>query len=289
MEKTCARCGTTFTIPKAWAKRGDGKFCGRACYFAHQRENPHGAAGKAAPGRAVRKDCPQCGVSFTRPASVSREHCSRACYVLANSVTLTCVVCSSEFRVKRSQARSRPTCSEACRVARQVFRPCSRCGTVFKANHARHAHCSEACRRPPLMVDCPTCGDTFRAQPGLAARFCSVRCYRRHTGETVPERNVRLALDDLGIGYAQEEAIPGWQGPVDFLLADRALVVEVDEPYWHDQVADRDARKDAFMRAQGYEVLRLVATPFYGDFAPEMAGAVGDAIRLTRSAGPVPA
>lgn len=282
MEKTCTRCGTEFTIPKAWAKRGDGKFCGRACYFAHQRENPHAAATKTAAKPAITKTCGHCGASFRTYASQDRTHCLRTCLTASTAVEVTCVVCGGTEKVKKSRARSYRTCSERCREARRVFRPCARCGVTFKAEHSRHAHCSEQCRRPPLMVDCPTCGDAFRAEPGMGARFCSVRCYRRHTGETIPERNVRLALDLLGIPYVQEEAIPGWQGPVDFLITDRALVVEVDEPYWHDQVADRDARKDAFMRGQGYDVLRLVATPFYGDFHPAMASTVSSLLPASR-------
>lgn len=139
------------------------------------------------------------------------------------------------------------------------------------------------------MVDCLTCSTTFRSVPTDDARFCSVRCYRRHTGETVPERNVRLALEQLGIGYAQEESITGWQGPVDFLLTDCNLIIEVDEPYWHSKVADRDARKDAFMRKHGWQVLRLIATPFYGDFVPVMADAVQAAISSVPLRDPVPA
>ncbi|HLR97646.1 MAG TPA: DUF559 domain-containing protein [Jiangellaceae bacterium] len=105
-------------------------------------------------------------------------------------------------------------------------------------------------------------------------RFCSVRCYRMHTGETVPERNVRLALERLSVAFVQEAAIDGWRGLVDFLLTDLNVALEVDEPYWHDKVADRDARKNAFLAERGFTVVRLVATPFYGDFTDPMIGLV---------------
>lgn len=290
MQKSCFRCGTEFTIPDAWARRGGGKFCGQSCYSAHQREHPHGDSSKAPCGKGVEKPCPQCGKVFRHPASQPREHCSRACLVAANSVTLTCVVCEKVYTVKRSRtAEIRPTCSLACRQTMTVFRDCARCGKSFRVNRPGHAHCSEECRRPPSMTDCLTCGKTFRYVPFEKARFCSVRCYRRHTGETTPERNVRLSLEALGVPFAQEEVIDGWRGPVDFLLADRSLIVEVDEPYWHDQVADRDARKDAFMRRHGWKVVRLVATPFYGDHTPAMTQAVADALLTQPASGSVPA
>lgn len=44
---------------------------------------------------------------------------------------------------------------------------------------------------------------------------------------------------------------------VDFLLG--SLVVEADGAYWHDRpdVAERDRRRDAWLRGQGLAVLRL--------------------------------
>lgn len=131
------------------------------------------------------------------------------------------------------------------------------------------------------MIDCVNCGKNFRVLPSLShTRFCSVRCYRRHTGETIPERNVRLALEHLGIEYVQEAAIPRWQGPVDFLLPAANVALEVDEPYWHAKVADRDAKKTLFLQTRGYTVVRLIATPFYGDFTEPMIDAVRDALTV---------
>lgn len=66
----------------------------------------------------------------------------------------------------------------------------------------------------------------------------------------------------------------GWQGPIDFLLPTDMIAVEVDEPYWHAKVIDRDAKKTLFLQTRGYTVVRLIATPFYGDFAEPMVDAV---------------
>lgn len=135
------------------------------------------------------------------------------------------------------------------------------------------------------MASCAECGKSFRVGPTERRKFCNTRCYRKHTGETEPEANVRRCLESLGRQFLQEEGIPGWRGPVDFLLPDLRLIIEVDEPYWHDKVADRDARKDLHMQSHGYTVVRLVATPFYGDLTDSMVSAV-EAVVVTATAAP---
>jgi len=50
---------------------------------------------------------------------------------------------------------------------------------------------------------------------------------------------------------------------MDFYLPDLNLILEVDEPYWHEKSKTRDAKKDVFLSNKGFRVLRLIATPFY--------------------------
>lgn len=113
-------------------------------------------------------------------------------------------------------------------------------------------------------------------------KFCSPRCYRRFTGETEPERIVRLALIELGIAFHQEHAVPGWRYPVDFFLPALNTALEVDEPYWHNTAKGRrqDERKTLFLQSRGYRVLRLVATPFYGALTESMIAYLSAAIGI---------
>jgi very-short-patch-repair endonuclease len=64
-------------------------------------------------------------------------------------------------------------------------------------------------------------------------------------------------LDALDVAYVQQQIIGKYA--VDFLIADTPLVLECDGAYWHSKpgAAEKDARKDAFLREQGYAVLRL--------------------------------
>lgn len=185
----------------------------------------------------------------------------------------------------RSELRKRRVCKQ-CARADVTYGPCKTCGKMFNTNRGRRKSCSEKCRRPPVIVSCAECGKDFRAVPSDRRRFCTARCYRRHTGETRPETNVRLALQALGKNFVQEHVVAGWIGPIDFYLPDQAIAVEVDEPYWHNQVRARDARKDSFMQSRGITVLRLTATPFYDQFTDRMIAAVRDALAVAENAVP---
>lgn len=186
-----------------------------------------------------------------------------------------------------SAADRQTYCSRACSNPNTEYRPCARCGTIFRVAQAGHTHCSEACRRPAIMLDCVMCEKPFRICPWQqgATRFCSVRCYRRHTGETVPEGNVRRSLETLGVPYEQEAVVQGWHGPVDFLLGG-PTAIEVDEPYWHAKTAARDAKKTLHMQGLGWLVIRLVATPFYGAFKPVMVDIVRSALAVAEHSVP---
>lgn len=63
--RTCQRCGSEFSIPAAWAKRGEGKYCSRKC--------------KTAANPQVSSVCAFCEKRFSRPKSLSGQYCSREC------------------------------------------------------------------------------------------------------------------------------------------------------------------------------------------------------------------
>lgn len=284
VELTCERCGTLFQVPTAWTRRkSPRRFCTADCYYAHQREKPNGREGSN-PTPRVERECAQCGKTFKTSAKRPRQTCSRECMSALRRVTKTCVRCGATFTVPRSNAARYNHCTAECANADLTLAPCKVCGRIFNTKRGALAHCSEECRRPPENIECPVCGETFRGVPSDRRRFCSTRCYRRHTGETEPETNMRLALETLGRDFIQEYAVPGWKGPIDFYLTDTRVGVEVDEPYWHARTRDRDARKDAFMQGRGIAVLRLDATPFYGPLTEGMVDAVSAALQVAENA-----
>lgn len=71
------------------------------------------------------------------------------------------------------------------------------------------------------------------------------------------ELSVRAVLDQLGILYIAEYRI----GPylADMFVPEKQLVIECDGDYWHKRpgAAEKDAKRDAYMAAKGYTVLRL--------------------------------
>lgn len=68
---------------------------------------------------------------------------------------------------------------------------------------------------------------------------------------------VKSVLDALGIKNEPEKAIGRY--PVDFYLPDYNMVIECDGDYWHSlpKSIERDARKDKYLTAHGYKVVRL--------------------------------
>jgi hypothetical protein len=272
----CLVCGTTFSLPPSHADRHEHRFCSSTCYGLYQREHPHG--GTAVDGTTrVHPDCicKHCGRTFRARRARGNPYCSDTCAAAAQqaaAVVVTCARCGKVGTYAPSIGTRRLHCSEACARADTLYGACERCGKRFLLSPPGRRHCSEACRRPPILIDCQECGKTFRIVPSMAGvrQFCSFMCYRRHTGETGPERNARLSLEALGLAYVQEHRLPGWRYSVDFFLPDSTTIVEIDDAYWHARTAVRDARKADWFRARGYRVLRIDAAPFYGPVTPTM-------------------
>lgn len=285
MEKICIECHKPFTIPDAWARRGNGRFCSRACYAAHQRKHPHTRAGVEAKPRELRI-CIHCGKQFHASArQPQRVHCSYACYKATRHVEVACVMCGKMFDTYTSDTRQRFYCSREChdRDTQNGPRTCQRCGVIYWGN-PRSNYCSEACYRPPQTATCLTCGKEWRVTPtqAVTARFCSPQCYRRYTGETEPEAGARKCLEQMGVAFVQEYAVPGWRYPADFYLPDHNTILEIDGVYWHGTPKARaqDARKTLRLQRLGYRVVRLSDTPFYGPLTESMVSYLRAALDL---------
>jgi very-short-patch-repair endonuclease len=286
MEMICGECHKTFTRPDAWAKRGGGRFCSRVCYSAHQRKHPHSAAGVEARPREARV-CVHCGKHFTASAREPRRvHCSYVCYKAARSVEVTCAICGKTFTTQISNVRKgQRYCSMECtrKDTQNSLHTCARCGVIYWGNPTSR-YCSEACHRPPHLFTCLHCGKEIRTQPSRIAtsRFCSPQCYRRYTGETEPEAGARKCLEQLGVTFIQEFAVPGWRYPADFCLPDAKTIIEIDSVYWHGtaRAQAQDARKTLRLQRLGYRVVRLPDTPFYGPLTDGMVAYLRAALDL---------
>lgn len=75
--------------------------------------------------------------------------------------------------------------------------------------------------------------------------------------ESSIEKMVRSVLESLGVEFVRQHPIGRYIA--DFYVPDKNLVIECDGEYWHsiDGRPDRDARRDRWMLARGYKVLRL--------------------------------
>lgn len=71
------------------------------------------------------------------------------------------------------------------------------------------------------------------------------------------EITVRALLDSIGVAYTPQASIGRFT--VDILIPEKRLVIECDGSYWHGLpgVAEKDAKRDEWLRRHGYDVLRL--------------------------------
>lgn len=249
-EYTCSQCNRPFTKPSRL--KSEKAFCSRACYHAFTK------AGSELP-------CPVCGkpTYFTRSQiEEGRRYCSRECYEADRSpdmVTKICPVCGREFEVSERVAHRYTVCSWECRDRRSEH-TCERCGKTFLSNEQRWTprFCSEECRRPPIIETCRNCGSEFRREPAdFDRQFCCFACYRAFSGETLPERAVRFALDAIGVTYIQECQVGRYS--IDFALPALKIALEVDGEYWH-QDTSKESRRTRYLERHGWRVARITDT-----------------------------
>ena len=223
----CAGCGVQ-TIKPRQVKNPDRAFCSMGCYQRSTIKHPD-------------RECLGCGMTFNprktgmpgRLNNQNRKYCTRTCFEASVRKWLECERCGKRFEVGR--------------------------GIPGTRQHKQY--CSAECRWPPTYLDCKTCGGRFRVTPsraGTGAQFCSLACYRKYTGETMLEARVRMALENLGVGFVQEYAVLGWA--IDFALIPHKVAIEADGDYWHSISIERDTRRDAVLERAGWRMVRLSET-----------------------------
>lgn len=235
-------------------------------------------------------NCAHCEKPFKIRPSRETLYCSRDCYTknrLSHStkgrkyseyITKICPVCNKEFEVKKSYADRYIRCSLECRLVPRKPTPkkriththkgtCARCHKEFTWTvtsactngkpYKTKKYCSEECYRPPVLRNCKNCSKEFRTVPANNGQFCNVSCYRKFCGETIPEKNTRETLEQLGITFIQEHKIKCYS--IDFYLPDFQICLEIDGIYWHrtKQQRQRDKKKDGILNSLGYAVIRV--------------------------------
>ena len=93
----------------------------------------------------------------------------------------------------------------------------------------------------------------------LAANGVKTILIGRPGNPSRPERAMRALLHKRGVQFLMHRRFGRYVA--DFVIPSRHLVLEVDSPRFHGSasVQERDARKDAYLRARGYDVRRVSA------------------------------
>lgn len=255
MLKTCQMCGKEFhTVHSPQL------YCSRACRGLADRKR-------------VEVTCAECGKHFevcpARLAKGGAIYCSRTCFGLGHSRYMTehpsnprvekaicaCEQCGKEFAVlpsmlKRTDIRQGRFCSRECHHAHKR--------TVTGEAHPLY--------KPATHV-CEWCGKEYRTKAVFVrngmTRFCSRQCHGAWSAKysnrkrTIPEITIRDLLIDMGLTFESE--VPLGFYVCDFLLTPHNVVIECDGDYWHSlpNVIRRDRMKNAWLRGNGYVVLRL--------------------------------
>lgn len=253
MLHTCAHCGKEFD---GYTKR---KYCSRECST---------AVNSARLCKKVITTCTTCGKPIERSPSGAKGKngvfCSKKCwYVVRDAivkdtpyhpkkrVNRICQQCGKEFDIIPSALKRNDTgrfCSRACQVARKR--------EITGTNHPLYTSVKHTCE---------WCGEEYTVKKvhEHRTRFCSQQCQGAYTvanawrKRTYIEVITKDILDEIGIPYEQEKPINRFI--CDFYISSHRLVIECDGTYWHgtERQKQKDARRDAWLKARAFTVLRL--------------------------------
>lgn len=185
----------------------------------------------------------------------------------------TCAHCGGGFYVPASRVTKGEGefCSLACHNTNQgrgkTEHVCKMCGETFRWSPSRVAsgnynptYCSLPCRD---------------ADPARRERLVEMNAMQQSGRTTRAEVNGYALLDALGVDYLRQETFAGKFIP-DATIPSARLVVQFDGDYWHDRKGTStetrirrrvrlDQSQDAYIRACGWDVLRLWETDLRDD------------------------
>jgi very-short-patch-repair endonuclease/endogenous inhibitor of DNA gyrase (YacG/DUF329 family) len=170
-------------------------------------------------------------------------------------------------------------------------------GTPIECCSAVCAHIKARKHHGERATHCEICGkELTRRQISLRNHYCSRVCNaaRLRSWHQMPENKAFMrdhgarlalegqhaptsieiammaALDATGIRYVYQFPISNSYGLIfscDFGFPEARVIVECDGDYWHSlpNVQERDKRKDAYLKAAGYTVLRFSEREIHQD------------------------
>jgi len=250
---TCRQCGTEFITSARHSIH-----CSRAC------------AGKSRSNR-VERTCTYCQKPFSRPASHIKRNpvlwCSDKCryatpdwqkalHASNPPVTISCQTCSKTFTAHPSEVGRKKFCSKKC----------------LGLHNGQRIQIQRS--KPKIAKTCDECGNTMMVKMNLVnrKRFCSRACNarwhcrrRRVVSPTGIEIALQSALSSLGIAFEAEFALGKFN--IDIAIPSKKIAVEADGTYWHSLAKQKiaDARKNAFLRSQGWIVMRFTEIEINND------------------------
>lgn len=255
--RPCAECGTGFQLPHPSSPRA---FCGDACARVSKDRKLRTlfSAGR------VNILCQNCGLEFqavdTAVGRCRRKFCSRKCANAAkvgnpapnktDGVVKPCEICGTAFRVPDCRAKTARYCSYPCQHEAKR--------RVTGAAHKLFTRMPRTCQ---------WCGGAFEAIPAKVAcgqgKYCSRRCLGFATTAAQGGRRSSIEITteawlvERGEIFDAQRQVGPWL--VDFYIPARNLVIEVDGDYWHTKpkIAAKDRQKNGWMRANGYEIVRI--------------------------------
>lgn len=227
VSRTCLVCGAAFTVPVSLLARGGnaGSYCSQPCYHRSRVAR-------------VRTECATCGraIEVVRYQHKARNYCGHEC----------------------AHAGHRATKDEWVRPLNDRQRAALRMGQDYFRGKTRDEVPSIGRRVDAIAA-------ARRGKPNPAHSERMIRYYAEHPEkhpcavvrqkghETGIERTMRIALSDAGIRFQTQHRIGRFW--VDFAIVSHRIAIEVDGAYWHD--AERDARRDKQIAAQGWTVVRF--------------------------------
>jgi very-short-patch-repair endonuclease len=233
---TCKHCQKEYDVKPCLIKKGLGIFCSRECLKLHHKTK----------GKDLL--CGHCGnefyVSAHRLKTNKVKYCSRKCADQGQrkQTDLQCMWCNEMFKVRNSEiVRGRKYCSLECinlyYESINIIKNCEWCNEEFSVivSQLNHGH----------------------------GRFCSEKCkghssvYHQGGKRSSIEIAIEKELIKIGMSFEIQKKIGRYN--VDFYLQHLDLVIECDGDYWHSlpRSVERDRRKDKWLKAKGYNIIRL--------------------------------
>jgi very-short-patch-repair endonuclease len=176
--------------------------------------------------------------------------------MVKNGTFKCCPVCSKEYYVIPAQERKGrgKFCSKECGYKNLSIQESKKKGKVYP--HLQRAE----------VKNCRKCGNEFRAINDKYSRkqvYCTHTCYVKGNRISKFEETVYEYLVNINGQLITQVKKGRWS--FDFAIDGTNILIEADGSYWHSkpQSKERDARKNAWCKENGFELYRIDELSFY--------------------------